>query len=55
VARQVSEDQRRARYETPAVTIAISKKAGENASTVADGVVARVAAAARQLVPMTSR
>ncbi len=37
--------------EFPAVTIAVSKKAGENASTVADDVMARVAQLRGQLIP----
>jgi len=38
--------------EHPAVTIAVSKKAGENASTVADAVMARVAQLKGQLIPV---
>jgi len=37
--------------EYPAVTIAVSKKAGENASSVADGVMARVEELKGQLIP----
>ncbi|MFN7888100.1 MAG: efflux RND transporter permease subunit, partial [Betaproteobacteria bacterium] len=37
--------------EKPAVTIAISKKAGENAATVADAVMARVAELKGQIIP----
>ena len=49
---RVSEANGERRYdETPAVTMAISKKAGENASTVADGVVARAQQLRGTLVP----
>ncbi|MCU0764933.1 MAG: efflux RND transporter permease subunit, partial [Burkholderiaceae bacterium] len=41
----------RAGAELPAVTIAVSKKAGENASSVADAVIARVEQLKGQLIP----
>jgi multidrug efflux pump subunit AcrB len=49
---QVSSDGGERRYtETPAVTIAVSKKAGENASSVADAVLARVEQSRGTLIP----
>jgi multidrug efflux pump subunit AcrB len=53
---QVREEAGQRRYdEFPAVTIAVSKKAGENASTVADAVLARVEQVRGTLIPGDTR